>query len=51
VAYDKRVTGEGKSGESVIGGGLAQRALNAAMQDAVTRVFGGPAFVDALNGR
>jgi uncharacterized lipoprotein YajG len=50
VAFDKYITGESKDWIEVAGEDNAQRMLNAAMQDAVTKVFADNAFIDSLKG-
>jgi len=48
VAYDKYITGNYRESSMVATAGKAQRTLNAAMRDAVSRVFSDSAFIDAL---
>lgn len=46
VAYDKYITGQ--DWVEIAGEGNAERELNAAMQDAVSKVFSDSAFIDSL---
>jgi len=48
VAYDKYITGQSKDWVEIAGEGNAERELNAAMQDAVSKVFSDSAFIDSL---
>ena len=48
VAYDKYVTGQSKDWVEITGEGNAERVLNAAMQDGVSKVFSDTAFIDSL---
>lgn len=48
VAYDKYVTGQSKDWVEITGEGNAERVLNAAMQDGVSKVFSDSAFIDSL---
>jgi uncharacterized lipoprotein YajG len=51
IAYDKYITGESKDWIEVAGEDNAQRMLDGAMRDAVAKVFGDNAFIEALNKR
>jgi uncharacterized lipoprotein YajG len=48
VAYQKYVTGESKDWVEIAGEDNAQRVLDAAMQDAVSKVFDDSDFIDAV---
>ena len=45
---DKYITGQSKDWVEIAGEGNAERELNAAMQDAVSKVFSDSAFIDSL---
>ena len=51
VAYDKYITGRNQEWIELATPGNAQHTLNAAMQDAVSKVFSDSAFIDALKKR
>jgi uncharacterized lipoprotein YajG len=48
VAYDKYVTGQTKDWVEVTGEGNAERELNAAMENGISKVFADSAFIDSL---
>lgn len=48
VAYDKYITGNYRGSSMAATAGMAQRTLNAAMRDAISRVFSDSAFIGAL---
>lgn len=48
VTYDKYITGQNQESIELATPGNAQDTLNAAMQDAVSKVFSDSAFIDAL---
>ncbi|MDO8585788.1 MAG: YajG family lipoprotein [Armatimonadota bacterium] len=49
VAYDRFITGESKDWTMISGEDNAERMLNAAMRNAVSKVFNDNAFIEALN--
>jgi uncharacterized lipoprotein YajG len=49
VAYNKYITGESKDWVEIAGEANAERVLNGAMRDAVSKVFSDSEFIDALN--
>jgi len=50
VAYHKYITGQSKDWVEIAGEDNAQRMLNAAMQDAMSKVFSDEQFIGALKG-
>ena len=48
VAYNQYVIGQNKESVEIASEGNAERVLNAALQDAVSKVFGDNAFIDSL---
>ncbi len=48
VPYNQYITGQAKDWVEIAGEGNAQRVLNAAMQDAISKVFADNAFIDSL---
>ena len=50
IAFEKHITGHNEESVMYAGEGNAQVVLNAAMRDAVSNVFGDPAFLNALMG-
>ena len=50
ITFEKHIVGHNEESVMTAGEGNAQDTLNAAMRDAVSNVFGDPAFLDALVG-
>ncbi len=50
ITFEKHITGHNEESVMTSGEGNAQVVLNAAMRDAVSNVFGDPAFLNALMG-
>lgn len=50
ITFEKHIVGHNDESVMTSGEGNAQDTLNAAMRDAVSNVFGDPAFLDALVG-
>jgi uncharacterized lipoprotein YajG len=48
IPYNQYITGQAKDWVEITGEGNAQRVLNAAMQDAISKVFADNAFIASL---